>query len=271
MDPDLLRAVTADAGLSTTAATALPGEHGAMRVTTASGRALVVKATDRPSTWLAHLPAVLEVLAEHGPVPRVLHAGQLGATTYWICEWLPGAPPRVLPGGAWPALLAVHAAQRGLAARLGLKPAHDPYVDGRFAEHLAALSEVAPALVDRITGLLGPADAPTADVVHGDLQHGNLLVTRARLTGVLDWDGWSPGDCRSDLVTLLFSARTVTRDVALGDALLRLLRRDLEPELRLRYAARDLMRTLGWFALRHPGWDLPPWIADCTAVLDELA
>lgn len=270
MDGDLLRAVAADAGLAVSEVSALPGEHGAVRVTSGGRQVVVVKVTDRPSPWLAHLGPVMEALAEHGPVPRLLHAGQVGATTYWVQEWLPGSPPRVLPAGAWPTLLRVHRAQRGLAAQLGLEGGDQ----GFDADNLRALSQVAPALVDRIMRRaedVPPGAAPTGDVVHRDLHHGNLLVTRARLTGVLDWDGWSPGDCRSDLVTLLFSARTVTRDAALGDTLLRMLRADLEPELRWLYAARDVVRTLGWFARHHPGWNLPPWIADSTAVLDELS
>jgi len=91
------------------------------------------------------------------------------------------------------------------------------------------------------------------------------------LTGVVDWDGWAPGDSRADLVMLLFSARTVVGDEALARALLPWLRARLDPESLSCYLARDVVRSLGWFAWRQPAFDLEPWVARSQALLDAVA
>jgi aminoglycoside phosphotransferase (APT) family kinase protein len=42
------------------------------------------------------------------------------------------------------------------------------------------------------------------DIVHGDFQHSNILVQDGQISGVVDWDGFSAGDCSFDIATLLF-------------------------------------------------------------------
>jgi hypothetical protein len=52
---------------------------------------------------------------------------------------------------------------------------------------------------------------------HGDLWHGNLLIDRGKLSGVVDWDAWrSDGVPGTDVLHLLGTAERRRRSMAFG-------------------------------------------------------
>jgi hypothetical protein len=283
---ELLRIADA-AGLEPADAAPLAGgQHGAWSVRTTAGDDLVVKVSvDAKPPWAAHGVAVTAALADRGlPVARFRRLGWFAGHHVSACALLPGTAPDVLRPAAWHAVLELQRAQTGLARTLGIgRPrswreaiAGELAPEGPWRHQHAALraqGEAGRRLVDAIQARAPGCDLSTAregDVVHGDLHHGNLLVDAGgALTGVIDWDGWSPGDCRADLVTLLFSARIVTRDQALVEVLGPALRDVLAPDVLWSYAARDVVRVLGWFAWQRPAEGLEHWIAGCEALLRE--
>ncbi len=282
----LLRLADA-AGLAPADATPLAGgQHGAWSVRTSGGDRLVAKVSCDPQPpWSAHGTAVTAALADRAlPVARFSRLGWFGGHHVSACALLPGSAPVGLSPAAWQTILELQEAQTGLASALGIarpRPwreavARELAPDGPWRHQHSALRDRGRAgrrLAEAIQARASASDFSTArdgDVVHGDLHHGNLLVDDGgALTGVIDWDGWSPGDCRADLVTLLFSARIVTRDQALVEVLGPALRDVLAPDVLWSYAARDVVRVLGWFAWQRPAEGLEHWIAGCEALLRE--
>ncbi|HEY9760317.1 MAG TPA: phosphotransferase [Oculatellaceae cyanobacterium] len=63
------------------------------------------------------------------------------------------------------------------------------------------------ARVEELTGSHAPEFVHTDDIVHGDFQHFNALVSQTdRLTGYVDWEGAGRGDRTIDLSRLLYDA-----------------------------------------------------------------
>jgi hypothetical protein len=63
------------------------------------------------------------------------------------------------------------------------------------------------ARVEELTGSKAPEFAHADDIVHGDFQHFNALISPAdRLTGYVDWEGAGRGDRTIDLSRLLYDA-----------------------------------------------------------------
>lgn len=79
-----------------------------------------------------------------------------------------------------------------------------------WKKNIAASGADGAALVTRIEELLGgkaPAFTHAGDIVHGDFQHFNALVTPTdRMTGYVDWEGAGRGDRTIDLSRLLYDA-----------------------------------------------------------------
>ncbi len=61
--------------------------------------------------------------------------------------------------------------------------------------------------VDRILGRLSTRELRESDIVHGDFQHYNALVSSTdRLTGYVDWEGAGKGDRSIDLARMLYDS-----------------------------------------------------------------
>jgi Phosphotransferase enzyme family len=87
----------------------------------------------------------------------------------------------------------------------------------------------------------------TADAVHFDFHHGNILVSDAGIASVIDWEGCRAGDRAFDLVTLLYysypdpvlrnafweRARAIASDEAIALFLAHLIVRQTEWSIRL--------------------------------------
>ncbi|MDP9416582.1 MAG: aminoglycoside phosphotransferase family protein [Actinomycetota bacterium] len=263
------------------------GEHGARTLSAADGRRFVVKTSDAPPPAAPDAAAVNAALRERGaPVPLLVFAGHIRGEWVTVQERVDGRTPRSLATGALRQVRDLQRAQRGLAGQLPVSWPMPPWRDrlradltgaGHLAAEHAALAGAGDSALDLLELVAARAenatldDARDGDVVHGDFHHGNMLVDgTGRITAVLDWDDATSGDARADLVTLLFSARTVTHDDRTAGALLDEIRSELPPDVRWLYAAHDVVRSLGWFALRHPQRDLRSWLASSRSLLDEL-
>lgn len=175
-------------------------------------------------------PAILRIGAAHTPedprrarralvllesvdnrlAPRPLESGRVGALAWSIEERLPGRrPPRLerellrdavdftchLPGGP-----GRHSPSASAAGLLDAAPGHADQL--RDVSHLIAASDLASHPVLR----------------HGDFWLGNCLQGRdGHLSGVVDWDAWTPTALPgSDLLHLLATEERLRRRVPLG-------------------------------------------------------
>src|SRR5262245_27182524 len=180
---------------------------------------LVVKATLIPpgSDRAAWTSEVLTILRDRGyPAPQVRWSGRLDATWQLVVEqWLPGralgrldrallgdlirlvdlqaSSGQPLPPGGW-----------DVSWWLGVI-----LFEGWEGWWDAAI-EAVPATAGRLRRFLEPAwghRLPSVDIVHGDLNPTNVLVERARVSGIVDWDHVGIGSRVVDLASLLLETQ----------------------------------------------------------------
>ncbi|EWM16800.1 phosphotransferase [Kutzneria sp. 744] len=230
-------------------------------------------------TWHPHCE-VVEVTSRlrslRYPVPRVIAADRLDDIAFYVQEKLPGSPSDELDVDQLEALIdlvELHAgAARGLTSPRTTLPwgeqIHRDLADpGHWTPRKRALVAHSPRAADLVRGIevlaarLDLSRLPGDDVMHTDYGLGNMLFLAGGLSGVIDWDGWRPGDRRADLVTLWFALRIGTDQTRTSTELRRHLRRVMEPELLWAYSAHNVLRTLGWFAFRHGSLPSPTWLA----------
>jgi aminoglycoside phosphotransferase (APT) family kinase protein len=212
----------------------------------------------------ARAAAVLDLLAKvapHLPTPELLAADPDGRDTGGapavLMERLPGRidlapsdPDRWL-GQMVDVLVAIHAVDVAPAERDAEEPwmrdwsSVEPPPWSRHPDRWSAAIDV----VRRE----GPAVART--FVHGDYQHFNLLWSRGRLTGIVDWrtaHWWPPeidvGHCRLNLA-ILYGA-------------------DVAEDFRRRYEAASGRPLDPWWDLRETVGYLPSWAPGIT---DQVA
>ncbi|MFI9381593.1 phosphotransferase family protein [Kutzneria sp. NPDC052558] len=275
-DADHALSVIAEAcGLGFSRVKSLSGEHGAVEATVAGRGRYVVKWTWHPEQWPCEVAEVTARLrSRRYPAPRVIAADRLDTIAFYVQEKLPGGPSDELAVEQLEQLIELVELHAGAACGLSshralpwgeqiLRDLADP---GHWTPRKRALAAHSPrgaALVheiERLAGRLDLARLPADDVVHGDYGLGNMLFRAGELSGVVDWDGWRPGDRRADLVTLWFALRIGTDQTRTSTELRRHLRRVMAPELLWAYAAHNVLRTLGWFAFRHGRLPDPKWL-----------
>lgn len=160
----------------------------------------------------SHARAGLEMVASAagGLAPPVQASGQCAEITWVLEGLLPGSTPaHLVPGLA-----------DQVAAFLGDMPAA-----GRPAEVLddaRVLAEVVPGaaavVLAAAQSVCESAPAAQGQLVHGDLWAGNLLTVGSRLTGVVDWDAWTPAGVPGvDLLHLLATDARIRQRRALGE------------------------------------------------------
>jgi aminoglycoside phosphotransferase (APT) family kinase protein len=275
-NPDhALPAIAEACGLGFSRVKPLSGEHGAVEATVAGRGRYVVKWTCYPDLWPCEVAEVTARLrSRRYPAPRVIAADRLDGIAFYVQEKLPGGPSDELDVDQLEQiidLVELHdGAARGLSSGQALPWGEQIHRDLADPDHwtprkraLAAHSQRGADLVrdiERLAGRLDLSQLPADDVVHGDYGLGNMLFVAGQLSGVIDWDGWRPGDRRADLVTLWFALRIGTDQTRTSTELRRHLRRVMAPELLWAYAAHNVLRTLGWFAFRHGGWPNPKWL-----------
>jgi hypothetical protein len=129
----------------------------------------------------------------------------------WVLEeLLPGRRPAALTAGLTGQVAAFLAA---LPASGDLpRPADDAAVVAPVA---GASDGAVHAAADAVAA---SPPAGRAGLGHGDLWTGNVLVDGERLTGVVDWDSWSPARLPGvDLLHLLATERRISTRAALGE------------------------------------------------------
>lgn len=224
--------------------------------TTASGRAYAVSVRHRgqfledvPAVQAAALaPTLTRLLVALFQVPRCLDAPVV---------WHPAGGS----AGSWREFLLA-----GLADDPG-KPVHGWSVALAEDPELATLSG---AVAERVSGLVG-ACPERRDVVHGDLLHGNVLVSpdAGRVEAVLSWKCSVRGDFLFDAAWCSFWA-PFHPGIAAAEPLTGLLRAPsvrAEPDALVDAAARHHCYELH-IGFTHLGWNV--WIGD-RAGLDATA
>ncbi|AHI00237.1 hypothetical protein GCM10010174_83440 [Kutzneria viridogrisea] len=269
-----LAAIGAACGLDFRRCKRLPGEHGAVEATVPGSGRFIVKWTRHPAPWQDHVAGVTTALRRRRyPAPRIIAADEVDGLSYLVQEKLPGTPPQELDADQLESLISVvemhRDGARGLERR-GLGWGEQVQRDLADPEHwslrkraLAGHSPLGARLVADIARRAAALDVsglPEQDIVHGDFGLGNLLFLPGALSGVVDWDGWRPGDHRADLVTLWFALRIGTDQTCTAARLKAHLRQIMCQELLWLYAAHNVVRTLGWFAHRYGELPSPQWM-----------
>jgi len=216
-------------------AVAADGEEFVLKLVPAAGRAL-----DNQQ----RLIRMVGSLRRRGyPAPEYVGTGESGDTVFTLQRRLPGRtldqgpgtpPAPALFAAILPGLLTAVELQRD-AGHLARPPwpawLLDTIEEGGDGYCLHATMRQAPrpaALLGRLQSLArrNRRDrARTRDVMHFDMNPANILHTRGRLSGVVDWnipfDGAGQGDCGFDIATLLFYTYDIeqTRDVLWQQAL----------------------------------------------------
>lgn len=157
--------------------------------------------------------AALQAVAHDDRVPSLHSAGQTAGASWTLESRLRGTRPR----GLSPGLVEQVAEFCATLPQPGGAASAEGDLDllaRQLPEHATALSALSDDLAPHLAQL--PAVGR-----HGDLWSGNLLVDDVRLTGVLDWDAWSPaGVPGTDLLHLLATEQRLRGRTALGEVLL---------------------------------------------------
>jgi Ser/Thr protein kinase RdoA (MazF antagonist) len=133
----------------------------------------------------------------------------------------------------------------------------------------------------RLRSLLEPAAGhrlPVADLVHGDLNLGNVLVHNGGLTGIVDWDHLGVGSRALDLTSLLFEwqrLRLADETAVTADGGRRLTGRIVEiagePGLRCTIGYAAIARLALSRARGQDHQQVETWRRVIEAILDSLA
>jgi hypothetical protein len=245
------------------------GQVGAAYVRWPDGHLAVLKS--RPDIGLADLQrgplAIVDVLRSIGyPAPGTELAAAVGSAVVTVQELLPGSEIGYVDLALLEQALALNRLHVGvLAGRPDIEPMklyltsdaggfclHEPL--RKFSSRSAALERWV-----RGIGVGCPDELVGDDAVHCDFHPANMLASDGRVTGVIDWDGASRGDCRFDLVTLRFGVHGMKCDPDVIGKLDEVL--DFFPtELLLPAWAHMSLRMVDW-AIRHfTAADVEHWL-----------
>lgn len=192
-------------------------DHGAYQVTGTDGKRAVLKLNRNPM-WVSQVnrakAAVTHLQALGYPVPTYLVVGSTDHGTYSLQTELPGAAsdPTV---ECITDLLRVIDLQKGqLISEVQGQDWVWYITDVVFrgeSGHVRAMMQFSAetsALVAEIEGLVMGLQGKAlskSDLVHGDMELGQVLFGGNKVTGVLDWDQVGYGDRTIDLVSLWYS------------------------------------------------------------------
>jgi hypothetical protein len=215
--PSLLDVVLDEADVTLLSGPAV-GADGAVRARvtrTATPGLLRMGLTDTPAdpSWavqgLRALPRAPDL-----PVPAVLASGESVGVTWVVEELLPGRRPSSLS----PELL-----DQVAAFAAALPPGDRPAGVRDDAEVVASAAPASAAAVRQAAEVICSSPlAGRTQLRHGDLWAGNLLVLDGTLTGVVDWDAWSPAGVPGvDLLHLLGTDWRIRSRSSLGEVWLR--------------------------------------------------
>jgi hypothetical protein len=126
---------------------------------------------------------------------------------YWLQEWLPGEPMRTLTPHHLDLLLKLNDRQANLYPQTQQNWStyvHDVVFNGEsgWSEQLRRYSAESRSLLSALEAASSPHRGlimPTNDLVHGDLNLGNVLVDRGHISGVIDGSSIGKGSRAIDL------------------------------------------------------------------------
>jgi aminoglycoside phosphotransferase (APT) family kinase protein len=280
---DVLAYANATHGLSYRFVRRLAGgvQSGATELRDPDGRRAVLKwSTDR--SWAEQVvragPAVERARAAGWPTPRWLAVGVTpGGHPYQVQEFVDGRPIGRLDVDGARQLLDLVDGHAGLDPDPGRNWSEwvtDVVFHGRDGARDAArrVDASAAGLVDRFlercAEYLGHR-LPAADLVHGDLNPGNVLVAGGRIVGVIDVEAIGSGTRAVDLVGLLRTAYAQGADPATLATLRRAAVAAAGPAGLVLCAAVGFF-TLTVFVARRDSAALPAHYAATARLLDDL-
>jgi hypothetical protein len=138
-----------------------------------------------------------------------------GFGSWYVQELLPGKPALVPSDKLIEQMVALNSRQAGKAisdSENWTEKVLSQLRDDKFKwqKHVAASGPEGADLVTRVQTLIAKNSLTVprgGDIVHGDFQHYNALVSsNDRLTGYVDWEGAGQGDRAIDLSRMLFDA-----------------------------------------------------------------
>ena len=193
-------------------------DQGAFRVSTPDGKTAVLKLSRNPQ-WriqIERAKAATDHLRTLGyPAPTYLHIDSMDEGTFWLEAELPGLPIGKPGNGQITELLRLVDLQRGQTISAVQGQDWGWYVtsvvfrgESGLVRVLMQYSSETSALAAQIEGLALGLDSkvlPNTDLVHGDLNIGQVLTQGETVTAVLDWDQVGYGDRTLDLVGLWYS------------------------------------------------------------------
>lgn len=213
--PEIVGAINARHGTSLKLAERYRGGlQGAYRVTDESEKNWVLKFSSGTEFRSATAAAFTARLREIGyPAPRYLLFGRIGETGYSVQEELSGTPIRIQRAETLEQLFRFNDLQRDAgngesseperlvrSVTTGLNEFCRTEVMRSYSAETAEMLSRLQTLVTRYA----PALPRKRDIVHFDFSHVNILAEGDCVTGVIDWEGATVGDCAFDLATLLF-------------------------------------------------------------------
>jgi aminoglycoside phosphotransferase (APT) family kinase protein len=280
---DVLTHVNATHGLAYRFVRRLAGgmQSGASELRDPDGRRAVLKwSTDR--SWAEQVvragPAVERARAAGWPTPRWLAVGVTpDGHPYHVQEFVDGQPMGRLDPARVRQLLDLVDGHEGLdpdPERNWSQWVTDVVFDGRDDARDGArrVDASAAGLVDRFDELCEQyrgVKPPAADLVHGDLNPGNVLVAGGRIVGVIDVEAVGSGTRAFDLTALLRTAYAEGTDGATRAALRRAALAAAGPAGVVLCAAAGFF-TATLFVARRDRARLPAHYAATARLLDDL-
>jgi aminoglycoside phosphotransferase (APT) family kinase protein len=108
----------------------------------------------------------------------------------------------------------------------------------------------------------------TNDVVHGDFQPSNLLVHDQEISGVIDWEAVSAGDCSFDIATLLFYSYD---DLEVRKQLWQYVLERATLNLLSVYIVHLILRQVDWSIRHHNQTTIERFLNRSKDLLDDIA
>ncbi len=254
------------------------GEQGALRLADERGVRAVLKFGGGGVERIQAACAIVERLRAHGyPAPRYLAVGTFEGSTFSVQEALPGQPITVPSLELLEQAIALNRRQARMAGdeprrwpEAAIRPVlfggdgfclHEPMQ--RYSPESAQLL----SLVQRIVRERSTMPFPTGDIVHYDFSFANMLAEHGTITGVIDWEAASAGDCTFDLCTLLFYA---AEHGHLRARLWRAVDEVSSREIAAVYLAHMMVRQVDWSIRFHTAADVARWIRVSWIVINEM-
>lgn len=252
---------------------------GAYILTDAIGEEFVLKFGRGAETRPERAAQITKRLREAGfPAPAYVCVGNDGSLKYSIQSMIPGEPNQRLNAAAVRQLIAINRLQAGLADDLppewpsrvidGVLKGFEGYcVIDTLRQHSgesAAMLQTLQELVVRYS----PEISRTRDIVHWDLNPGNVLCERNRIAGVVDWEGACAGDRGFDLASYLFSTYD---DREMRDPLWREVLDCSGHGALAVYLAHMIVRQVDWSIRHHDSASVARWMTTGKEIIRDLS